>query len=87
SYWSANRDEEVFAEPMRFDIARPDADKAISFGLGAHYCLGSQFARRELRTFLPKLLERFDRIELAGEPEWVAANFVGGVKHLPITYR
>lgn len=87
SYWSANRDEDVFADPMRFDIARPDADKLISFGLGAHYCLGSQFARREVRTFLPKMLERFDRIELAGDPEWVAANFVGGVKHLPITYR
>jgi cytochrome P450 len=87
SYWSANRDEDVFADPMRFDIARPDADKLISFGLGAHYCLGSQFARRELRTFVPKMLERIDGLELAGDPQWAAADFVGGVKHLPVRYR
>jgi cytochrome P450 len=87
SYWSANRDEDVFADPMRFDITRPDADRLISFGLGAHYCLGSQFARREVRTLLPAMLERIDALELAGEPQWSAANFVGGVKHLPVTYR
>jgi cytochrome P450 len=86
SYWSANRDEDVFVDPMRFDITRPDADKLISFGLGVHYCLGSQFARREVRTMLPKLLERVASIELAGEPEWAEANFVGGVKHLPVRY-
>jgi cytochrome P450 len=86
SYPAANRDEAVFADPMRFDIRRPDADKLISFGLGVHYCLGSQFARREVRTMLPKLLDRVATIELAGEPEWAAAAFVGGVKHLPIRY-
>lgn len=87
SYWSANRDEAVFERPMDFDIGRPDVADLISFGVGAHYCLGSQFARREVRTFLPKMLERVEGIELAGEPSWVEANFVGGVKHLPITYR
>ena len=86
SYWSANRDDAVFTDPMRFDITRPDADKLISFGLGVHYCLGSQFARREVRTMLPKLLERVKTIELDGDPQWAAANFVGGVKHLPIRY-
>jgi cytochrome P450 len=86
SYWSANRDEDVFADPMSFDITRPDAGELISFGVGAHYCLGSQFARRELRSFLPKLLARVDDLQLAGVPEWTAANFVGGVKHLPISY-
>lgn len=86
SYWSANRDERVFADPMRFDIHRADAGELISFGLGVHYCLGSQFARREIRTFLPKMLERVTDLELADEPQWTAANFVGGVKHLPISY-
>ena len=65
SYRSANRDEAVFADPMRFDITRPDAEDLISFGLGAHYCLGSQFARRELRSFLPKHA-RADRRHRAG---------------------
>ena len=86
SYPAANRDESVFADPESFDIRRADADKLISFGVGAHYCLGSQFARREIRTMLPKLLDACDTIELAGEPEWAEANFVGGVKHLPIRY-
>ncbi len=86
SYPAANRDDAVFAEPMRFDITRPDAEKLISFGLGVHYCLGSQFARREVRTMLPKVLERVSSIELAGDPVWAEAAFVGGVKRLPIRY-
>lgn len=87
SYPSANRDADVFARPEEFDITRADADKLISFGVGAHYCLGSQFARREIRTMLPKVLQACESIELAGEPRWAEANFVGGVKHLPISYR
>lgn len=86
SYPSANRDEDVFVDPMRFDIRRPDADKMLSFGLGMHYCLGAQVARREVRTLLMKVLERTRSIELAGDPEWSATHFVSGVKHLPIRY-
>ena len=86
SYPSANRDEDVFVDPMRFDIGRPDADQLLSFGLGMHYCLGSQVARREVRTLLAKVLERVDTIELDGEPAWSGAHFVSGVKHLPIRY-
>ena len=86
SYPSANRDETVFVDPMRFDITRPDADKTLAFGLGMHYCLGAQVARREVRTLLSKVLERIDTMELAGEPEYQRAHFVSGVKHLPVTY-
>ena len=86
SYPSANRDEAVFDNPQQFDIRRKDADKLISFGVGAHYCLGSQVARREIRTMLPKILDVCATIEPAGEAQWAEANFVGGVKHLPIRY-
>lgn len=86
SYPSANRDDAVFDEPDRFDITRPDASKLLSFGLGMHYCLGAQVARREVRTLLEKVIERVDTIELAGEPEWSGAHFVSGVKHLPVRY-
>ena len=86
SYPSANRDESVFQDPMTFDISRPDVDKLLSFGLGMHYCLGAQVARRELRTMLNKVLERVQTIELDGEPQYSGAHFVGGVKHLPIRY-
>jgi cytochrome P450 len=84
SYPSANRDERMFDEPMSFDVARPNANRMIAFGGGDHFCLGSTFARRELRTIVPRLLAAVDTIEVAGQPEWAQANFVGGVKHLPV---
>lgn len=86
SYPSANRDDAVFEDAMRFNIHRTDADRTLSFGLGMHYCLGSQVARREVRTLLAKVLEKVDTIEANGTPEWSAAHFVSGIKHLPIRY-
>jgi cytochrome P450 len=87
SYPSANRDEAVFADPMRFDVTRTDADRLLSFGVGTHFCLGAQFARREVRTFLAKLVDQVAEIEPAGPAEWAESHFVSGVKHLPIRYR
>jgi cytochrome P450 len=84
SYPSANRDETVFTEPMTFDVERANANRTIAFGGGDHFCLGSTFARREIRTILPKLLASVDQISLDGDPEFAQANFVGGVKHLPV---
>jgi cytochrome P450 len=86
SYPSANRDETVFDDPNRFDIRRPDADKLLSFGLGMHYCLGAQVARREVRTLLGKFLERTATVEAAGPAQYTPTHFVSGVKHLPIRY-
>src|SRR5262245_25985788 len=86
SYPSANRDAEVFRDPIVFDVRRPDADKLLSFGVGAHFCLGAQFARRELRTMLDRLSREVVHVELAGEPEWAESHFVSGVKHLPLAY-
>lgn len=85
SYPSANRDERVFDDPMTFDVTRPNANRTIAFGGGEHFCLGSTFARREVRTILPRLLAAVDEIALDGEPQYAQANFVGGVKHLPVT--
>ncbi|HUI04833.1 MAG TPA: cytochrome P450 [Acidimicrobiales bacterium] len=87
SYPSANRDERVFDEPMRFDVTRPNANRTLAFGGGEHFCLGSTFARREIRTILPKLLAAVEDITLDGDPEHAQANFVGGVKHLPVLAR
>jgi cytochrome P450 len=86
SYPSANRDEAVFVDPMRFDVTRPDADKLLSFGVGAHFCLGAQFARREIRTLLGKLVDQVAEIEPDGPAEWSESHFVSGVKHLPVRY-
>ncbi|CAN5489108.1 cytochrome P450 [soil metagenome] len=86
SYPSANRDEAVFADPMTFDITRADADKLLSFGLGAHFCLGAQFARREIRTMLGKLSQQLAHIEPAGDAQAAESAFVSGTKHLPVAY-
>ncbi|HEY1920839.1 MAG TPA: cytochrome P450 [Streptosporangiaceae bacterium] len=86
SYPSGNRDDEVFAAPFRFDVAR-DPNKHLSFGFGVHYCLGAALARMETRALFAELLPRLESIELAGPAEYTATTFVGGPKHLPIRYR
>ncbi|MFM9035631.1 MAG: cytochrome P450 [Mycobacterium sp.] len=83
SYVSANRDEDVFADPFRFDVGR-DPNKHLSFGYGVHFCLGAALARMEINSFFSELVPRIKSIELAGKPEHMATTFVGGLKHLPI---
>ena len=85
SYVSANRDEDVFADSFRFDVGR-DPNKHLSFGYGVHFCLGAALARMEMNSFFTELVPRISSIELAGEPDYVATTFVGGLKHLPIRY-
>jgi len=86
SYVSANRDEEVFEDPFRFDVGR-DPNRHLSFGYGVHFCLGAALARMEMNSFFTELIPRISSIELAGEPDFVATTFVGGLKHLPIRYQ
>jgi cytochrome P450 len=85
SYASANRDEEVFDDPFRFDVGR-DPNRHNAFGYGVHFCLGAALARMEVNSFFSELVPRLDSIELTGEPEHIATIFVGGLKHLPIRY-
>ncbi len=85
SYPSGNRDEEIFDDPFRFDVAR-DPNKHIAFGYGVHFCLGAALARMEANSFFTELLPRLESVELAAEPQHVATTFVGGLKHLPIRY-
>ncbi|MGP3963534.1 cytochrome P450 [Nonomuraea sp. 3N208] len=82
---AANFDERQFPDPMRFDIARRPNDH-ISFGDGPHVCLGSRFARLQLRVFYRELLWRLPDVELAGPPVRLVSNFIGGIKHLPVRY-
>lgn len=84
-YWSANRDEDVFDDPFSFRIDRTP-NKHLAFGYGAHLCLGQHLAKMEIRALYEELLSRFDHIELTGEPSFVEATFVSGLKHLPIRY-
>ena len=85
SYPSANRDEEVFTDPFRFDVGR-DPNKHVAFGYGVHFCLGAALARMEVNSFFSELVPRLESVELTGVPEHTATAFVGGLKHLPIRY-
>ena len=85
SYTSANRDEEVFADPFRFEVGRTP-NKHLAFGFGPHFCLGGQFARMEIRALYQELVPRLSRLELAGPPELTRTLFVGGLKRLPVRY-
>jgi cytochrome P450 len=64
---SGNWDPATFEEPDRFKLGRPGARKHLSFGYGAHYCLGSELARMDVRIAFETLLARFPRMELDEE--------------------
>lgn len=85
-YPSGNRDEEVFDEPFTFRADR-SPNKLISFGHGGHMCLGMHLARLEMQAIYEELFSRLKSIELAGEPSFIKANFVGGPKSIPVRYK
>ena len=85
-YLSGNRDAEVFTDPDVFDITR-DPNPQIGFGGGGpHFCLGSHLARMQLRSLFGELLERAPDLSV-GEPQWLAGNFINGIKRLPVRVR
>ena len=85
-YPSANRDEEVFVDPFKFDITR-SPNHHLAFGIGEHYCLGANLARIELQIMFRHLMERLEHAAMAGPIERMRSSFVGGIKHMPIRYK
>ena len=85
-YGSANRDESVFDDPYKFDIDRKP-NRHIAFGYGEHFCMGAHLARRSQRAIVEELARRVEHWEIIGDPEWIQASFVIGLKHLPVRYR
>jgi cytochrome P450 len=83
---SANRDEDVFDRPFDFLIDRKP-NRHISFGYGAHVCLGQHLARMEMRRLFEELIPRLESVELTGPIVLTASNFVNGPKRLPIRFR
>jgi methyl-branched lipid omega-hydroxylase len=84
-YYSANRDEAVFADPERFDITRSPNPHLGFGGAGPHFCLGAHLARREVTVMLRELLTRVPDIT-AGEPDRLLSSFVNGIKRLPCQF-
>ena len=83
---SANRDETVFEDPYRFDIERWPNEHIAFGGGGQHFCLGANLARMELKLIFREILERIPDMRLAGDVEMLRSNFIGGVKHMPVTF-
>jgi cytochrome P450 len=85
-YGSANRDEDVFDHPERFDVGR-DPNPHLAFGGGGpHLCLGMHVARIEIAAVFRELLTRLPGLEPDGPPELLASSFIAGVKHMPVRF-
>ena len=84
-YPAVNRDEEVFEDPDSFDVGR-NPNEHLSFGIGEHFCLGSNLARMELRKIFGGLLERLPDLELAAEPRRLRSNFINGMKEMRVCF-
>lgn len=82
---AANFDERKFSHPNQLDIQR-DARPNIAFGSGTHVCLGQHIARIEIDCMLAEVLSRLDELQLAQPPQWLASNFISGIRHMPVTF-
>ncbi len=83
-YESGNRDTEVFADPLSFDVTRdPNPHQGFGGG-GPHFCMGNMLARTQLREIWRRLLTHAPDFEV-GEPDRLTSNFVNAVKSLPIS--
>ncbi len=87
-YPSANRDEDVFDDPFRFDSARTP-NEHVAFGFGTHFCLGASLARLEIAVMLDELLARMPNLAVADPDaplDLRPANFVSGLEQLQVTW-
>lgn len=85
-YSSANRDEEVFSDPFRFDIQR-SPNEHMAFGFGRHFCLGANLARLEMKVVFEALRTRGVEVERGGEVEHLLSNFTNALKRMPVALR
>jgi cytochrome P450 len=83
-YLSGNRDESAIPEPNRFIVDRERPRQHLSFGFGIHRCVGNRLAELQLKILWEELLQRFEAIEVVGDPTRVRSSFVRGFSHLPV---
>jgi cytochrome P450 len=85
-YASANRDEEVFDDPFRFDVTR-HPNRHLGFGWAEHFCLGAHLARASTHALVHELARRVESLEYSGPVAQTESSFVVGLKSLPVRYR
>jgi cytochrome P450 len=83
-YGSANFDEEVFSDPLDFDVTRKPNPHVTFGGGGPHYCLGAHLARLEVQVMFDLLLPRLADLELTAPPERMRTNFTNALKRMPV---
>jgi cholest-4-en-3-one 26-monooxygenase len=84
-YGSANRDEDVFQDPNRFDVTR-DPNPHLAFGVGEHFCLGASLARMQLRTIFHEVVTRLPDMNVSEAPRRLRGNFIDGIKEMKVRY-
>jgi cytochrome P450 len=87
SYAAANRDPSVFEDPDRFDIARPNASKHLSFGTGEHVCLGAALARMQLRHLLKRIVTRIPDIRPVGKPQYMRSIWFNAITEMHVQFQ
>ena len=86
-YASANFDETVFDDPFTFDIKR-DPNPHVAFGgHGAHYCIGANLARMEIKLIFEALADVVPEISLAGEPQRLRSGWLNAIKEMQVNYK
>ncbi|OBG44426.1 cytochrome P450 [Mycolicibacterium fortuitum] len=86
-YSSANYDEEVFESPFQFNILRNPNPHLAFGGNGAHYCIGANLARMEIKLMFNEIADQIPDIAKLGEPQRLRSGWINGVKDLPVSYR
>jgi len=86
-YMSANRDEEVFQDPHRFDVGRTPNDHQTFGGGGAHFCLGAHLARAEIGAIMREVVTRLDDFELVAPVRRLRSDFINGIKEMRLRFR
>ncbi|MHC9294402.1 cytochrome P450 [Mycobacterium sp. LTG2003] len=86
-YSSANYDEEVFDNPFQFNILRNPNPHLAFGGNGAHFCIGANLARMEIKLMFNEIADQIPDIAKLGEPQRLRSGWINGVKDLQVSYR
>jgi cholest-4-en-3-one 26-monooxygenase len=86
-YSSANYDEDVFENPFQFNILRNPNPHLAFGGNGAHFCIGANLARMEIKLMFHEIANQMPDIAKLAEPKRLRSGWINGVKELPVSYK
>ncbi|MDC0068583.1 cytochrome P450 [Gammaproteobacteria bacterium] len=86
-YISGNRDKDSIHNADKFIIDRDNPRQHTAFGYGVHRCVGNRLAEMQLRVIWEEIMKRFSKVEVTGEPKYLASSFIHGITNLPVTVK